>query len=283
MQTHSTQEASMQTQCPHCQTLFHLTREQLHMAEGLVRCGVCKEVYNALDTPPAPDDRLLAAGEQDIPAISNPPAQSDASTAKPQQAQTPEADDAFDLFQPEPETEETLSFNSVIPDEIRRQATQQSSTLSSLLWSLAILFLAFTLVAEYVWFNRNKLIQLPQARPWVKRICELTDCELAALSDPSQIKLLSRKVYTHPNQKHALMINITMVNHASFIQPYPDMLIKFSDIRGHVVASRRFQPEQYLHRSRSQLPLLKPDIPVSFTMEVEDPGKNAMTYEFDFL
>jgi len=283
MQTHSMQDSSMQTQCPHCHTLFHLTHEQLHMAEGLVRCGVCKEVYNALDTSPASSDSRLTTEEYDISAAQNPPAQPDTASVEPQQTRTSETDDVFDLFQPESEAEKIHSFNSVIPDEIRRHATQQNSTVSSLLWSLAILFLAFTLVAEYVWFNRNKLVQLPQAKPWVKRICELTNCELAALRDPSQIKLLSRKVYTHPNQQHALMITVTIVNHASFAQPYPDMLVKFSDIRGHVVASRRFQPEQYLHRPRSQLPLLKPDKPVSFTMGIEDPGKNAMTYEFDFL
>ena len=37
----------MQTQCPHCHTLFRITESQLAMAEGRVRCGFCKQVFNA--------------------------------------------------------------------------------------------------------------------------------------------------------------------------------------------------------------------------------------------
>ena len=47
---------SMQTQCPHCQTLFHVTDEQLQAADGQVRCGECDKVFTAelIDTPEAP-------------------------------------------------------------------------------------------------------------------------------------------------------------------------------------------------------------------------------------
>lgn len=49
------------TQCPHCQTRFRLTPEQLSVAGGHVRCGACLEVFHAADAaaalqpaPPAP-------------------------------------------------------------------------------------------------------------------------------------------------------------------------------------------------------------------------------------
>src|SRR5690606_29830250 len=35
------------TQCPHCQTRFRLTPEQLGVAGGHVRCGACLEVFHA--------------------------------------------------------------------------------------------------------------------------------------------------------------------------------------------------------------------------------------------
>ena len=40
----------MQTICPHCQTVFKIADEQLKAADGYVRCGICKEVFNALET-----------------------------------------------------------------------------------------------------------------------------------------------------------------------------------------------------------------------------------------
>ncbi len=37
----------MHTQCPDCRTVFRVTADQLRAAEGRVRCGNCKEVFNA--------------------------------------------------------------------------------------------------------------------------------------------------------------------------------------------------------------------------------------------
>lgn len=39
------------TRCPHCQTAFRVTPEQLAVAKGAVRCGSCLEVFNALEHP----------------------------------------------------------------------------------------------------------------------------------------------------------------------------------------------------------------------------------------
>jgi len=54
----------MHTTCPHCQTVFRVTSEQLNMARGKVRCGYCQTIFNALDSledewheaPPEPSD-----------------------------------------------------------------------------------------------------------------------------------------------------------------------------------------------------------------------------------
>jgi len=85
-----------------------------------------------------------------------------------------------------------------------------------------------------------------------------------------------------------LMVNVTMKNNAEFAQPFPVMQIHFSDVRGGSVAARRFLPDEYLPEEllsdTSDLPLLlEPDTNMTFTMEIQDPGKQAMTYEFDFL
>ena len=46
----------MQAECPHCHTLFRVTETQLDMADGMVRCGYCKEVFNARDVNDAQDN-----------------------------------------------------------------------------------------------------------------------------------------------------------------------------------------------------------------------------------
>ncbi len=38
------------TRCPHCQTSFRVTMQQLELREGQVRCGTCREIFNGIDT-----------------------------------------------------------------------------------------------------------------------------------------------------------------------------------------------------------------------------------------
>ena len=94
--------------------------------------------------------------------------------------------------------------------------------------------------------------------------------------------MISRNIYTHPNEEEALMVSTTVVNHASYAQPYPDVQIDFSDVRGKLIASRRFRPEEYLQSEQKQEDLLQSGTPVTFGLEIRDPGKQAITYEFSF-
>jgi len=41
-------------QCPHCLSSLQITAQQLKQKEGLVRCGHCDDVFNALSEPPPP-------------------------------------------------------------------------------------------------------------------------------------------------------------------------------------------------------------------------------------
>lgn len=49
-------QSSTLTRCPHCETRFRVTEEQLGIARGKVRCGNCMQVFNALEhsEPDAP-------------------------------------------------------------------------------------------------------------------------------------------------------------------------------------------------------------------------------------
>ncbi|MCH8499951.1 MAG: DUF3426 domain-containing protein [Marinobacter sp.] len=40
-------DSSIQTRCPHCETRFRVTDQQLAVADGKVRCGNCMEIFNA--------------------------------------------------------------------------------------------------------------------------------------------------------------------------------------------------------------------------------------------
>lgn len=304
----------MQTQCPHCETRFRVTETQVNIADGLVRCGVCHEVFNAFEVANDAQkpslletDALstpLESGTEDEPkqadSHASPEAQQDSnlseyttlesnSEAKDiEQAQVASKSqkDTFDFFNDDDDEEVP---QHVVPEKFRDNYARQSpSVISTLLWSIGILLLTASLISEYAWFNRGQLDQVPQLQAWLDKLCQRVECKNIKMRDPAKIELLTRNVYSHPNAKLALMVDVTMRNTADFAQPYPVMQIDFSDVRGGTVAARRFLPNEYLPIENLQnniagTPLLQPGESASITMEIQDPGKQAMTYEFNFL
>ena len=301
----------MQTQCPHCATRFRVTESQVNTADGYVRCSVCKQVFNAIEVAEA-DERQPSLIRQEHPADGNdtsntaPVADFERSGDEPAESiendasgntETENIDfsttsatdelrkDAFDFF----DEKSNESLPHVVPEKFKDSNDSDPSVLvSSLLWGAGTLMLTATLLIEYAWFNRDQLNQVPQLRTWSEKICQQIECKDISMRDPAKIELISRNVYSHPNEKGALMVNVTMKNHAEFAQPFPVMQIYFSDVRGGSVAARRFLPDEYLPKEllsdNSNTPLLlEPDTHMTFTMEIQDPGKQAMTYEFDFL
>jgi predicted Zn finger-like uncharacterized protein len=291
----------MQTQCPHCATRFRVTESQVNTADGYVRCSVCKQVFNAIEVSEA--DKTLSSllneeprtTDEQLPDGDNLPENQAGDTAHHAEPESIDFNktsatdelrkDAFDFFN----EETTESLPHVVPDKLKDRYTSDSTPLiSNLLWGAATLLLTATLLIEYAWFNRDQLNQVPQLQAWSDKICQQIDCKNISMRDPTKIELISRNVYSHPNEKGALMVNITMKNLAEFAQPLPVLQIYFSDVRGGSVAARRFFPEEYLpeghlsDNTNSPL-LLEPDTNMTFSMEIQDPGKQAMTYEFDFL
>lgn len=278
--------ALMKTECPHCHTLFRLNEAQLDMAGGRVRCGYCNAVFNALHTDDFSDnDRQLDVFDDASVAIQqqveyNVARHVDerASTAEPERTET-HADAP-------PHENDTIGAFAGHPGEapFDGDANHGHSTWSTLLWSVAILLLIIGLVSEYAWFNRDQLLNQRELQPYIAVLCEHIGCDgRISLHDPDSIEMLSRNVYTHPNEKNALMITATMINHANFAQALPDVQIDFSSTRGEVVASRRFKPDEYMHQDHDELHSMQPGLPVSFSLEIVDPGRDAITYEFMFL
>jgi len=155
--------------------------------------------------------------------------------------------------------------------------------MSTLLWSLCSIVLLLGVGLQVAWTQRDSIMQSALARPYLETLCERVDCSELNMRAPDQMEMASRNVYTHPTVEDALMISLTLVNRANFAQAYPDIRIHFSDRIGTVIASRQLRPQEYLAMEAAQLRQLLPDEPVSFGIEIKDPGTTALTYEFEFL
>jgi predicted Zn finger-like uncharacterized protein len=263
----------MYTFCPDCSTVFSLRAEHLHAASGLVRCGECRQVFSAVDHLydglvearfalfKLTEAEQMAAGDEAVVA-GNPPVD-DSSTAT-----------NIPALNPEPAIAGTAHGGSW-----SRQPLSMKDVASGAGIGLLVLLLA----GQWAYFNRADLAMKPSWRPVVERICSLAACELPLPSDIGQVALLDRDVRRHPEVRDALLVNATLVNRAAFTQSYPVLSIRFSDLAGKPIAERRFRPAEYLGEDLNHDEGMAPEAPVHVVLEIEDPGEEAVSFQFDFL
>ncbi|WP_404365176.1 DUF3426 domain-containing protein [Marinobacter sp.] len=85
-------ETTLLTRCPHCETRFRVTDQQLGIAKGKVRCGNCMDVFNAIE-----HQEKVQPGSRPAPAQ---PGARETTPAKPAQ-ETPDEEDF--VFQDNPD------------------------------------------------------------------------------------------------------------------------------------------------------------------------------------
>jgi len=150
-------------------------------------------------------------------------------------------------------------------------------------WAIAAaLLLTVVLLAQYAWWDRNRLAQISALRPLLEGLCRPPDCRLPLRHDLTRVEMVEREVRDHPNVENALLVSAAFVNRASYQQAYPVLQIAFSDISGAPVAIRRFMPEEYLH-DRKPGQGMAPGERTLVMLEVVDPGERAVSFQFDFM
>lgn len=171
------------------------------------------------------------------------------------------------------------------PEMLKRMllGRKQSTPAATLGWSLAITLAALTLLLQFAYLQREWLTTQPHVGHYVETVChQLTWCTLQPKRDLNQLQLVSRNVYSHPNIDNALMINAVITNTASFPQPFPILLVSMSNVRGQIVAQRYFKSTEYLQLNADQL-MMEPGKIIPVSVEVLDPGQDALAFELDFL
>jgi len=203
-------------------------------------------------------------------------------------------DEDFDEdFDAEAITPENLFADSdaVIEQHIRHSTLEYGlgpqdrfsrGTKNAALGLLMVLLLA-GLAGQYAWYNFDTVSRIPTLRPYLEQYCPLIGCVPAQRSNVAQIVGTNLVVRSHPFEKNALVIDVIIKNQASFDQPYPVVQLNFEDLNGNPVASRRFAPRDYISDKSIALDTMPRDTPIHLTLEIVDPGRDAVNYELLFL
>lgn len=151
-----------------------------------------------------------------------------------------------------------------------------------LLWAFLILLALLALAAQYVHHNFQDLARQDQYRPWFERLCPTLGCSLPSRVDIEQIRSSNLVVRSHPSYRGALVVDAILYNRASFAQPFPLLELRFADIGGQPIASRRFKPSEYLSGELAGQQDMPSQTPIHISLEILDPGSKAVNYSLAF-
>ncbi len=172
----------------------------------------------------------------------------------------------------------------VLRESLEELDLPSRSTEMTLFMIVSMIVLSFGLFLQFSVFRSIEVQQkYPALKPLITKICKTFTCDYSGPRDIKKIQLINRDIRVHPNTKGALLISATIINNANFQQPYPNFSVRLSNLSGKTVAQRYFSPSDYLGKLSNKLLLMPSKQPIRVSLEVVDPGKEAINFEFKFL
>lgn len=149
---------------------------------------------------------------------------------------------------------------------------------SVLRWYGAAAALALLLVVQFVGFRFNQLARNDATRPYLQMLCGVLPCEVPAVENWRYIKVSNLVVRQHPTVKDGLAIDAILLNVTRRELPFPKLDFFFSDMVKLPVASRRFEPAEYLSGELTGMAMMPPGRPVHIALEIVNPGPDAVNW-----
>jgi predicted Zn finger-like uncharacterized protein len=146
------------------------------------------------------------------------------------------------------------------------------------IWPVLAVVMLLLLVIQIAYFKFDYFSRVEPYRTVYLFTCPLLGCEVPALVDTSQILATNLIVRNHPDTPNALMVDAILINNAPFEQPFPDLILSFSKLDETPVASRRFTPKDYIGGELAGMKYIPQRQPVHITLEISDPGPEAVNY-----
>ena len=93
--------------------------------------------------------------------------------------------------------------------------------------------------------------------------------------------MLSRDVIAPPDHPGVLRVQASFRNDARWPQAWPALVLSLTDINGHSLGTRRFQPEDYLGRT-PHAAQLAPNQATQIAFDIVEPAPNVVAFDFRF-
>ncbi len=174
---------------------------------------------------------------------------------------------------------EMIAHIEPLPVELLSGGTQNKTDLKTILvWNSSAIALVMLLLIQYVGFNFDKLAKTDTTRPYIQTVCNVLGCKLPSVENWRYIKIQNLIVRQHPQVADSLAVDAILFNVTGQELPFPQLELYFSDLSKIPVASRRFEPAEYLSGELSGQTMIPPGRPVHIGLEIVNPGDDAVNW-----
>jgi len=249
------------TRCPGCKTIFRVTRQQLALRDGQVRCGHCHTVFNGIVALLSLAPRLHS--ERSEPVLDEAALGPPTVTLRAAHALEPPPPGNEDLgHRAEPSADVALD-GSGVEDGPNAEAAyaarfswQEKRTrrrLPAWLYAIAAPLLVILLVGQAIFHFRDAVAaHWPMTKPALIRLCAATGCQLHALEEVNGLSIEASDLQADPAHKGLLILSATIRNRMPYPLAYPYLELTLSDVQKEtqqdvVVVRRAFAPQEYVN------------------------------------
>jgi predicted Zn finger-like uncharacterized protein len=163
--------------------------------------------------------------------------------------------------------------------ELDFHADERLSRLRPLGW-VAVFLLAVVLAAQLAWLSRDTYARMDQWRGLYQQACNVLKCNLPDQIDINAIRtsVLVRE-HKDPQMKDIRIVDVVLTNKAPFKQPFPSLLLQYTDVNGRLVADQSFLPDNYLKGELTGVELMPINTRVYISFPIKTPSQNAVNYQ----
>ena len=147
-------------------------------------------------------------------------------------------------------------------------------------WVAGVSVLAFLLLLQVVHSQRESLVQSPALGPAIAGVYALFGLSGLAPTDLSAYELRQWGAASDPNEANRLTLRASIVNRATYAQPFPLLRLTLQDRFGGTLGLRDIGPADYLPGAGAG-GLLGPGERADALIRIVDPGPEAVGFELD--
>ncbi len=166
-------------------------------------------------------------------------------------------------------------------EEQEPEPEARGSAWGTLAWSLGGFVLAAVLAAQVIHHFRQDLVRHPQIGPPLRTAYERLGLDLMPNWDLAALELRQWGNAADAAAEGRMVVRASLTNRAGFAQPHPILRLELEDRFGATVATRDFEPADYLKNPSQATRLIAPGSSSEAELLLADPGTEAVGYRLD--